>query len=84
MNTTIDELLKTAAIEGGGREWTERKITADEFWDRMRDSFCTRYGMVSEADKAKAAEKWDSDEIQRKVYKIICNIKSLFGKRVEQ
>lgn len=79
MNTTIDELLRTAAVEGGGREWTERKITADEFWDRMRDSFCTRYGMVNDADKV-----WDSVEVQRKVYKIICNIKSLFGKRVEQ
>ena len=79
MNTTIDELLRTAAVEGGGREWTERKITADEFWDRMRDSFCTRYGMVNDADKV-----WGSAEVQRKVYKIICNIKSLFGKRVEQ
>lgn len=79
MNKT-DELLRTAAIEGGGREWTERKISADTFWDRMCDSFCTRYGFVNNTDKGKAMEVWDSDEIQRKVYKIICNFKSVFAK----
>lgn len=79
MNKT-DELLRTAAIEGGGREWSERKISADTFWDRMCDSFCTRYSFVNNADKAKAMEVWDSDEIQRKVYKIICNFKSILAK----
>lgn len=79
MNKT-DELLRTAAIEGGGREWSERTITADTFWDRMCDSFCKRYSFVNNTDKAKAMEVWDSDEIQRKVYKIICNFRSVFVK----
>lgn len=75
---TTDKLLKTAAIEGGGMLWLARKITADEFWDRMCENFCTKYSVVHTVAKDKALDVWNSADVQRQVYKLICNVKTWF------